>query len=176
MMKRAFTLLELVFVVVVIGILAAVILPSTTSNVAREAATKLVSNIRYTQHLAMIDDKYDSSNANWYRNRWQIVFNANKYSIVSENNSTFAIDPLTQANLNGIELEGVTVALTGGCNGATRISFDNMGRAMVGDLSDDTSAYIAGQLMTATCVITITDGTNTSVINVEPETGYAHVM
>lgn len=72
-MKKAFTMIELVFVIVVIGILAAIVIPRIGSNRLSEAAVQLVSHIRYTQHLAMIDDKFDGS-ANWYRGRWQIIF------------------------------------------------------------------------------------------------------
>ncbi len=67
-------MLELIFVLVVIGILAAIISPEMRSNKIREAAIQLVSHIRYTQHLAMIDDKFDSSDSDWYRDRWQLMF------------------------------------------------------------------------------------------------------
>ena len=73
-MKKAFTLIEIVFVIVIIGILAVVIIPRTERDPLREAAIQIVSDIRYTQHLAMIDDKYDSTDSNWYRNRWQLLF------------------------------------------------------------------------------------------------------
>ena len=73
-MKKAFTMIELIFVIVVMGILAATILPSTRTNPLQEAAIQLVSHIRYTQHLAMVDDKFDASDDMWYRKRWQIAF------------------------------------------------------------------------------------------------------
>ncbi|WP_373072253.1 prepilin-type N-terminal cleavage/methylation domain-containing protein [Sulfurimonas sp.] len=73
-MKKAFTLLELVFVVVAIGILAAAIIPRINTNRLPEAAHQLVSHVRYVQHLAMSDDKYDSLDSNWYKNKWQIMF------------------------------------------------------------------------------------------------------
>jgi len=77
-MKKAFTMIELIFVIVVIGILAAVIIPSTRTNPLQEAAIQMLSHIRYTQHLALIDDKYgDQGSANWKYARWQIVFTAN---------------------------------------------------------------------------------------------------
>ena len=57
--KKAFTLLEIVFVIVVIGILATVILQRRQDNSLREAALQLISDIRYTQHLALTDDKYN---------------------------------------------------------------------------------------------------------------------
>jgi len=73
-MKKAFTMIELVFVIVVIGILAAAIIPSTKTNPLQEAAIQLISHIRYTQHLAIADDMYDSGDTDWYKKRWQIVF------------------------------------------------------------------------------------------------------
>ena len=79
-MKKAFTMIELVFVIVVIGILAAAIIPSTRTNPLQEAAIQLVSHIRYTQHLAMLDDTYNRNDASWYKGRWQLVFSDSTYS------------------------------------------------------------------------------------------------
>jgi len=73
-MKKAFTLIELIFVIVVVGILSAVLIPKTQGNSLQEAATQLVSDIQYTQHLAMISDKFNTSDANWYKERWMIRF------------------------------------------------------------------------------------------------------
>jgi prepilin-type N-terminal cleavage/methylation domain-containing protein len=79
-MKKAFTLLELVFVMVVIGILAATIIPRVQNNPLQEAAIQLLSHIRYTQHLAILDDKFNANDLNWHKGRWQLVFSANKYT------------------------------------------------------------------------------------------------
>lgn len=73
-MKKAFTMMELIFVILVIGILVAVVIPRTGSNKLQEAATQVVSHIRYTQHLAIVDDKFDLSDNNWYKERWTIRF------------------------------------------------------------------------------------------------------
>jgi len=73
-MKKAFTMMELVFVIVIIGILSAVILPNVKTNPLQEAAVQLLSHIRYTQHLSMVDDVYDANDNIWYKKRWQIVF------------------------------------------------------------------------------------------------------
>lgn len=112
-MKKAFTMLELVFVIVVIGILAAVVIPRTGSNSLQEAAIQVVSHIRYTQHLAMVDDKYDAGDATWYKEKWQIRFRRNSgssgYVIFSDyvntqgnvNNGERAIDPLTGEGIDG---------------------------------------------------------------------------
>lgn len=90
-MKKAFTLVELVFVVVVIGILAFALWPAKQPTQALEAARQIVAHIRYTQHLALNDDKFathtyiatDGTKKNiaidWYKRMWRIVFsNQNK--------------------------------------------------------------------------------------------------
>ena len=180
-MRKAFTLLELVFVLVVIGILAAVIIPSTRTNPVREAAIQLVSHIRYTQHLAMVDDKFDIANATWYKDRWLISFVGNQYSIVSDINAT---DPMNaNANLSSIDLGAdysTTIALGGGCAGRTNvISFDHLGRPMIGSLDATTAAYTLaaaeGQLLITACDVNLTNSGETVTISIEPETGYAHI-
>jgi len=72
--KKAFTMLEVIFVLIIIGILAAIIMPEMKSNKLREAAIQVVSHIRYTQHLAMVDDKFDTTNTKWYSERWNMLF------------------------------------------------------------------------------------------------------
>jgi len=74
MTRKAFTMIELVFVIVVIGIITSIILPRINRDNLYEAAQQVVSHIKYTQHLAMIDDVYDNSDSTWYKNRWQIKF------------------------------------------------------------------------------------------------------
>jgi len=72
--SKAFTMLELVFVIVVVGILAATMAPRFSRDSLQEASDKLVSHLRYTKHLALVDDVFDSTDANWYKNRWQLIF------------------------------------------------------------------------------------------------------
>ena len=67
-------MLELVIVIVVLGILAAVALPRMERDLRQEAADNLLSAIRYTQHLALMDDKTDPRNARWQRRYWHIRF------------------------------------------------------------------------------------------------------
>ncbi len=75
--KYAFTILELIFVIIVAGILAVTIVSSFNRNNLREVADQLISHIRYTQHLAMIDEKFDTNDHNWFKSRWQIHFYKN---------------------------------------------------------------------------------------------------
>jgi len=110
-MKKSFTMLELIMVILIIGILAAVVIPRTGSNKLAEAATQIVSDIRYTQHLAMIDDKFDSNQNHWYRQRWQLAFSTahstRSYSIFSDSPSltTGAYDGNPSANITYTKVE-----------------------------------------------------------------------
>lgn len=137
-MKKAFTLLELVFVIVVIGILAAVVIPDTRSDRARDAAFQLVSHIRYTQHLAMIDDKFNINDSQWYKKRWQIIFNKSEdsnqkwsYTVFSDaaggssgnpDSSEIAINPLDRSK-----------KLTGGANGISTNDSDATSEMNLGE-------------------------------------------
>lgn len=174
-MKKAFTMMELIFVIVVIGILAAVVIPRTGANKANEAAIKLTADIRYAQHLAMVDDKFNSADATWYEKRWQVRFNGGAYSIVSNDGATFAKNPQdSSSSYQDINIStdyGVTLSFAPIT--CSIIGFDHLGRPMLGDLSGIGSAYAAGSLMTANCVIGIADGSNTVNITIIPETGYA---
>ncbi|MCI7013817.1 MAG: type II secretion system GspH family protein [Campylobacter sp.] len=83
-MKKAFTLIELVFVIVVLGILTFALWPKKQPTQALEAARQIVAHIRYTQHLALNDDKFathtdtDGTGNNiaidWYKRLWRITF------------------------------------------------------------------------------------------------------
>lgn len=72
--NRAFTMIELVFVIVIVGILASLAIPRLERNGAKEAAEQILSHIRYTQHLALQDDKFKLGDDKWFRKRWNIAF------------------------------------------------------------------------------------------------------
>lgn len=107
--KRAFTMIELIFVIIVLGILAAVALPRLDRDYKQDAADSILSNIRYTQHLALIDYKHKFDNPKWQQRFWKIMFSSCLngdlfYRIGSDDNMTSsglftkneaAIDPIT---------------------------------------------------------------------------------
>ena len=183
-MKKAFTMLEFVFVIVAIGIISAVLIPRLNNSPTQQGAIDLLSQIRYTQHLAMTDDSLDTSDPNWYKNRWQIRFNGNKYSIVHENNTKYALDPLKRdVEIKDVDLHekyGMTVSVTGTECGTKIgdeyiISFDHLGRPIAGDLSDATTPYSGPHMslvQTDDCKITLTNGDGNATISITPETGY----
>jgi len=110
MKRSAFTMLELVFVIIVLGILAALAMPRLDRDLRQEAADNILSAIRYTQHLALMDNKHKFDDAKWQQRFWHIYFgtctdNDKFYAIGSDDNmenstnarvdkSEAAIDPV----------------------------------------------------------------------------------
>jgi len=129
-MKKAFTLLELVFVIVVVGILSAILIPKTERNPLQEAAVQLLSDIRYTQHLAIIDDKFNAQDKDWYQRRWQILFGKN---VDSDEKWAYTIFSDTSGNATGDANEAEIAInpmnpnqrMTGGYTGANALSYND---------------------------------------------------
>ncbi len=69
--KPAFTMIELVMVIVVLGILAAMALPRMERDLRQEAGDNILSAIRYTQHMALMDDVTDPRNSDWQKSFWR---------------------------------------------------------------------------------------------------------
>jgi len=74
MKRSAFTMIELVFAIIVLGIMAALAIPRLDRDLKQEAADNVLSAIRYTQHLALIDDRHKFDKAKWHRRFWKIMF------------------------------------------------------------------------------------------------------
>ena len=189
---RAFTMIELIFIIVVVGILAAVAIPRVERNGLIEAADQLSSHIRYTQQLAMNDNKFNANDNNWHRKGWRIEFDGTRYFIYSDIDASgtpqaneYAVDPMNPVKLltsSGVGTDATNqnkklnlantysitnIALEDGCDGESHIMFDFKGRPM----ADNENLY--GGLYTATCTITLTnEAGQTATIYVQPETGY----
>ncbi len=72
--RMAFTMIELVFAIVVLGILAALAMTRFERDLKQEAADNILSDIRYTRHLAQMDYKHSFNDARWQRAFWRIGF------------------------------------------------------------------------------------------------------
>jgi len=199
-MKRfAFTMLELVFVIIVIGILAVLAMPSFTSNPLQRAAEQVASHIRYTQHLAMVNDVFDEGKQTWHRARPQISFRqcndgSSYYYIGSDSNwntghiaeSEAAINPLNgktmywqnaQCQEDAHPTRDPALLLTDqfgvrvNSNCGATISFDNEGRPYAAFGATPNIGQLAND-----CNITLTHTTEgNATIRIRPETGYVSV-
>jgi len=84
-MKKSFSLLELIIVLIVVGILYSSISFSLSNSSLNQAADQIISHINYARHLAIKDNKmqYYPLNSNeiemnrskyWFKQWWQIRF------------------------------------------------------------------------------------------------------
>lgn len=201
-MKKAFTMLELVFVIVIVGILAAVIIPNTRTNPLQEAAIQLISHIGYAQHLAMVDDRYGQvqpGNDNWFISRWQFYSHAsngdNVYTIYSDRDlddvanpdiGEIAIDPLAGKQMTGSSLYGNNIVKKMNLTDSYGINAVNFTGGCAGvqriffdflgrPHTDNNTPY--NNLLQAQCNIRFTHTDNTNItIRIHPETGYACIL
>jgi len=200
----AFTMIELVFVIVVLGILAALALPRFDRDLRQEAADNVLSSIRYTQHLALNDDKTDPFDTNWQQKLWSIHFttatSGSYYTVSSDldksglpaEKSETAIDPVNgkymyhhhnnpvQGNESPNLLIGKkygigSIDFTGtGCS-QKHIAFDQLGRPH-NSIGSASNDY--STYMNTDCNITFNFTGNVATsfnIIIKKETGYAYI-
>lgn len=202
-MKKAFTMLELVFVIVIVGILSYFVSSSFQRNPLREAADQIVSHIRYTQHLAMMDDKFDPTDATWFRERWQIRFRLLLgefgYVVFSDRNQDrnsnannpqeIAVNPLSKELLNGFlnfaqgnltKAYGITNVLTSCLVADGTLVTANRGAISFDSfgrpyngVSNATSPF--EYLLMQDCNITLVNSDGNVTITVTKETGYTYI-
>ncbi len=110
---NAFTMLELVMVIVVLGILAALALPRMERDIRQEAADNILSAIRYTQHLALMDNVVLPTQRRWQRSFWRFGVQKCKdngyfYTISSDKSMEGNIDLGEEAldPINGLMING----------------------------------------------------------------------
>lgn len=199
-MKKAFTMLELIFVIVLVGILSYFAASGFSRNSLREAADQVISHIRYTQHLAMMDDKFDANNSSWFIEKWQVRFRLllgeYGYVVFSDKDhnknadlNEVAIDPLSSKEIDGFrdygaanltKKYGITdvasscYANDGSLVTANKgvISFDSLGRPYNG-VSNATAPL--QYLMQNDCNITLGNSEGNVTITITKETGYTYI-
>lgn len=103
MIKKALTTIELIFIIILIGIMSAVATSYFRDDKLALAAYQVLEHIRYTQHLALSEHKFDPKDemyslhpdkkgpyGRWFYSRWQIWFRQNSghmlYVVFSDRN------------------------------------------------------------------------------------------
>ena len=177
--KSAFTMIELVFVIVVLGILASLAMGRMDRDLKQEAATTILSHIRLAQQLALRDNKHRSdNNSAWQRAYWQIAFDCTsdcKYTIATDLDLDASLKKIESAldptdgkylfNDGGISTDMSKKVLlenefgihaifpSSGCTGSDSIAFDYLGRPYI---RNSTSNNDFSNIMTTDCNLTFT--------------------
>ena len=201
-MKKSFTLFEVVVVLVVVGILTATALPRLQEDRLQEASDQIISHIRYTKHLAMMDDRFNPKDENWYKTRWRITFykcrgNNNRYYIVYKDLNSLGHPNRNESTINpydgkklynsgnckenstdspevliGQKYDIVEINFTGGCSNRY-IAFDFLGRPY----STIYGQNQIGGLLHEDCNITFkTSDSKSFTITIKKETGYVKLV
>lgn len=174
-MKKAFTLLELVFVIVIAGILAFVLIPKSSDTKLLESANQLISHIRYAQQLALNNDQFDPNDENWYKKMWRIEFESNgTYKVWRGNeakSNKIAPDPANPGQkLKDVQLKRGIVAK------GKKVIFDELGRVY----SEQAATKSYEHKIEQNTTIKLCKGSASSdctgkeriELSIEPETGY----
>ena len=126
MKKLAFTIIELVFVIIVLGILASLVMGRMDRDLKQEASETILSHIRLAQQLALTDNKHRSdSNPKWQTSYWR--FEYEKCDNVDRYIYRVGSDTDLSGGINKIEsaidpVNGKYIWADGACN-----SFDDLG-------------------------------------------------
>ncbi|MBI5041493.1 MAG: type II secretion system protein [Gammaproteobacteria bacterium] len=146
--QTGFTLIELVMVIVIIGILAAMAAPrmSLTDSSVHAQAAQIARDIRHAQMLAMTQGR-------------TLTFQSLGGSYrCTDSTSTVITDPATQQPFTFTLNNGVTLTVAS-------VNFDSLGRPVSG-----------GALRSTAVDFTVSGGAQSAALSVSPVTGFVAVM
>ena len=203
--KSAFTMIELVFVIVVLGILASLAMGRMDRDLKQEASENILSHIRLTQQLALRDNKHQPNDTMWYTRYWQMEYlvcdNGDFFYRVGShfNHPNFGIDIKEEAAIDPIDGKYIWADSTCSVLSDTsknvlltkKFGISNIvnsgGCAAIDDIGFD---YLGrpyngiaipatanfSNIMTTDCNLTFTMSDNDSfVITIESETGHSFI-
>lgn len=184
MKKNAFTLLELTMVIVVIGIIAVLAIPRMERDTRQESEANLITALRYTQNLALIDNKTDPGDPDWQQELWQLRFDSHNgdwfYTISSDadhdnivdknettvdpingklffNSGDYEIDSDESPNIFLSKKYGInSITMSDSCSNSDHIAFDHLGRPHASlDTGAINSHWQYASYLKTECTITI---------------------
>ena len=79
MKYRSFTLIEIIFILILLSIILTFTIPSNQLSKIDLAKEQLITHLKYTRYIAMLDNKYYYNDDLWYKKLWNMKFlNCNK--------------------------------------------------------------------------------------------------
>ncbi len=200
-MKKSFSTLEIIIVVVLIAVITTAILPRINISKLHLATDKMIFYLNYTRYIAMLDNKYKLDDTEWEKKRWTLKFQhcSNEkdglyfvvYSDTSGGTAHFKKNETLKDPLNNKYLysgydcisssnESSEVLLTKQY-GIKEVKISCNTTSTIGQISFGYDGKIYSQLgtniqiITQPCTLTLKDNKdNFSTINIEPNTGYIH--
>ena len=73
-MKRSFTLLELILMIVLLGFLYTSFIPKVKVSKIDNLTNRLVLYLKQTRYQSLINDKFSNSDNLWHKKRWTLKF------------------------------------------------------------------------------------------------------
>jgi Tfp pilus assembly protein FimT len=74
MNKKSFSLLELIFIIILITIITSFSFYNINQNKLLLAKKQIILHLKYMRYIALLDNKFDHTNTNWYRESWNLKF------------------------------------------------------------------------------------------------------
>jgi hypothetical protein len=189
-MKKSFTLIELIFTIIIISITISIIISKPQHSNLDLAANRIILYLKHARYLALVDNKYKVDDSMWYKERWTMKFKncsskiGGLYFIVfsdknhkgSANKIECAKDPITSRWLysnwdcNAANDESKYILLTKEY-GITKVDISCNSTSTIGSISfgHDGQAYsrlgtkpeeVEKYKLTQTCYITLFDKTH----------------
>jgi type II secretory pathway pseudopilin PulG len=72
--KKSFSLIEIIFTIVLISVLFSYIVPKNGISKIKIAKQQLITHLKYTRYIAMLDNKYNINDIYWHKKLWNIKF------------------------------------------------------------------------------------------------------
>lgn len=201
--KKGFTLLEVIFVIIVIGIISITAMNSMERHLRSKTIDTVISAFRYTKHLALIDNKMNPKNELWQKTLWTIGFkecNGKPYIYIgsdmnlngiiekSEAAGSSVDNKLYYSNENicndkdsspsifiGKDLDVSSVVFSGCDSETDSVSFDYLGRPHTNINDIEESDYKT--LIKKDCIIEISFNSEIEpiILRIRKETGFISV-
>ena len=72
-MKKGFSLLELIFVISIVGIIVTHSIQKDNLSKIKIAKNQILLHLKYARYIAMLDNKYDYEDTLWHKKRWSFL-------------------------------------------------------------------------------------------------------
>ena len=73
-MKKSFSLIEFIFVVLLVGIVVSHSVQKNNLSKLKLAKNQILLHLKYARYIALLDNKYNLNDNKWHKQRWSMKF------------------------------------------------------------------------------------------------------